>query len=209
MKEMDNFTQAFLASRPRLVGIARRMLGSLAEAEDMVQDAYVRWLRAPVKVESPTGFLVSATTNLCLDRLRVHKRQREHGAETWEPEATSDGQCESPESRRIRYEEISEAFVVVLERLGGDERTAFLLREVFDYDYPEVSRLLGKSEAACRQMVHRAHERVRLPQARFVLTDESRNRVVGKFLDAAATGCPQKVRALLLEAVASVGQSAN
>ena len=209
MKDGEDLTHAFIAARPRLLSIARRMLGSAAEAEDLVQDAYLRWLRAPSRVESPVAFFISVTTRLCLDRLRQMKREREHCAETWEPEATSEGQCESPESLRARAEEASAAVVLVLERLGGDERTAFLLREVFDYDYAEVASLLGKSEPACRQLIHRARSSVREREARFVLTPDSRQRVAGRFLDAAATGCRQEVMALLSEPVAYVGHGAD
>ena len=209
MKTQEDLTHAFISARPRLLAIGRRMLGSLAEAEDLVQDAYIRWLRAPPNVEAPVAFLVSVTTRLCLDRLRQLNRERQHFAETWEPEAVSSAQCESPEHSRVRSEEATAAFVAVLERLSVDERAAFLLREVFDYDYPEVASHLGKSEAACRQLIHRARTHLREPNARFALTADSRERVVGRFLDAAASGCRNKVMALLSEPVAYIAHGAD
>ncbi|QJR11254.1 ECF RNA polymerase sigma factor SigJ [Usitatibacter rugosus] len=198
----DNVTEVFMAHRQRLLGIACRMLGSWSEAEDLVQDAYLRWHRtAREHIESPLAFLVTITTRLSLDRLRELKREREHCVVTDEPEATFADPCPSPEAQRIQAEEVSIAFDAVMERLGTDERTAFLLREIFDYDYPEVARLLGKAEPACRQLIHRARTRIRDSNRRFTLTDESRMRVMQKFQAAMATGSHPNVMALLSEPV--------
>lgn len=202
MNDVDNVTLAFVSSRSRLLGVAYRMLGSWAEAEDLVQDAYLRWqASASAKIESPHAFLVTITRRLSLDRLREAKREREHCAATWEPEAVSADQCPSPETQRIEAEEVSTAFESVLDRLAADERTAFLLRDVFDYEYPEVARLLGKAEPACRQLVHRARARVRESTARFTVTADSRRRLMQRFRAAIATGSHQNVMALLSENV--------
>ena len=204
MNEMNTgaATQVFVTHRPRLLGIAFRMLGSWAEAEDLVQDAFLRWHRtAREQIESPLAFLVTITTRLSLDRLRELKREREHCVVTEEPDATYADPCPSVEAQHIQAQEVSIAFEAVMERLGTDERTAFLLREVFDYDYPEVARLLGKTEPACRQLIHRARSRVRESNPRFTLTAESRLRVIKKFQAAMATGSHPQVMALLAEPV--------
>jgi len=204
MNEMNTSaaTQVFVTHRPRLLGIAYRMLGSWAEAEDLVQDAFLRWHRtAREHIESPLAFLVTITTRLSLDRLRELKREREHCVVMDEPEATCADPSPSPEARRIQAQDVSIAFDAVMERLGTDERAAFLLREIFDYDYAEIARLVGKAEPACRQLIHRARNRVRESNPRFTLTPDSRVRVMQKFQAAMTTGSHPHVMALLAEPV--------
>src|SRR5258708_18098315 len=202
--------ELFESHRARLFAIALRMLGSRAEAEDLVQDAYLRWHRhSRGCIESALAFLVTITTRLSLDRLREMKREREHCITTVDPEAGCADPCPSPETQRIQAEEVSSAFEAVLERLGAEERTAFLLREVFDYDYPEMARLLGKAEPACRQLIHRARARVRESNVRFTPTADSRQRVMRKFEAAIASGSHPNVMALLSEPVEYAGDRAS
>jgi len=185
-----------------LFGVAYRMLGSRAEAEDLLQDAYLRWHHSHAQdIQSPIAFLVTITTRLCLDRLRELKEKREHYVGPWLPEPIVDDDIRSPEMQRELADEVSVAFLTVLERLGTEERAAFLLHEVFDYDYSEVAQMLGKSEPACRQMIHRARARVRESRPRFSVTTESRERLLEKFLAAAGTGDRKAVMALLAEEV--------
>ena len=117
------------------------------------------------------------------------------------PEPIVDDNVPSPETQCELADDVSVAFLAVLERLGPEERAAFLLHEVFDYDYPEVAQMIGKSEPACRQMIHRARPRVRESRPRFAVTVESRERLLEKFLAAAGTGDRRAVMALLAEDV--------
>jgi RNA polymerase sigma-70 factor (ECF subfamily) len=194
--------EVFEQHRPRLFGVAYRMLGTRSDAEEAVQDAYLRWHQATAtQVESPVAFLVTVTTRVCVDRLRELKLRREHYFGPWLPEPIVEDEAPSPEEQHELAEDVSIAFLAVLERLGPEERAVFLLHEVFDYDYDEVAQAVGKSEAACRQMVHRARPRVRVSQARYVLTAESRERVLKKFFAAVESGDRKAVMALLAEDV--------
>ena len=179
--------------RPRLRGLAYRMLGSVGDAEDVVQDAYLRWHQADDGLDgirSPKAWLVTVVTRLCLDRLRARAAERAAYDGPWLPEpwpeaASEDG---APGRQLERADDLSIAFLALLERLSPEERAGFLLREVFDVGYPEIARALGKAEAACRQMIHRARERVRHKRPRHVVTEAARRRLVGQFLAAANAG---------------------
>lgn len=190
--------RVFQAHRPRLFGVAYRMLGSRAEAEDILQDAYLRWHQsAQEDIRSPVAFLVTMTTRLCLDRLRELKSERETYTGPWLPEPILDESMPSPEMRLELADDVSIAFLATLERLGTEERAAFLLHDVFDYDYPEVAQVLEKAEPCCRQMVHRARTRVREGRQRFMVAEEHREQVLRKFLAAIECGDRHAVMALL------------
>ena len=183
---MTATAEVFELHRPRLFGIACRMLGSRCEAEDLLQDAYLRWHEAkPANLQSVVGFLITITTRLCLDRLRKRKQEPLEGGLCEELLADA---APSPEMERESCEELSVALAVVFDRLGRDERTAFLLHEVFDYDYSQIAGMLGKAEPACRQIVHRARKRVREGGAFLTAMTESRQRLVGRFVDAVRSG---------------------
>src|SRR6201989_2512197 len=146
--------------RGRLFAIAYRMTGTRADAEDIVQEAYLRWHQTDAgAVRSPEAWLVSVATRLSIDRLRKAYAEREKYTGPWLPEPIFGDP--SPEERLELDSDISLAFMVLLERLAPGERAAFLLHDVFDRDYPEIARVLQKSEPACRQVVHRAREGVR------------------------------------------------
>jgi RNA polymerase sigma-70 factor, ECF subfamily len=194
--------EVFQSHRRRLFRVAYRMLGSRAEAEDLLQEAYLRWHRSATEdIRSPIAFLVTITTRLCLDRLRELKQEHEHYVGPWLPEPIVEDQFPSPEMQLEFAEEVSVAFRAVFERLGPEEREAFLLHDVFDYDYSEVAQMLGKAEPTCRQMIHRARVRVRESRPRFSVTAESRERVLVKLLAAVGTGDRKAVMALLAEDV--------
>jgi RNA polymerase sigma-70 factor (ECF subfamily) len=191
----------FQSYRSRLFGIAYRMLGTRADAEDVLQDAYLRWHQATENdIKSPIGFLITVTTRLCLDRLRHLKKEREQHAGPW-LSAPIEDYVPSPEEQGEIAGEVSVAFLAVLERLGSEERAAFLLREVFDYDYPEVAKLVGKSEPACRQLIHRSRTHLHDAHARFAVTPKCRERMLKTFLAAIGTGDPQALQALLAEEI--------
>jgi RNA polymerase sigma-70 factor (ECF subfamily) len=175
----------FERHRARLFGIAYRMLGSVEDAEDVLQEAYLRWHRADAAaVRAPEGWLVAVTTRLAIDRLRRASAEREHYAGTWLPQPIATAPDSAPDRRVEMVSDLSMAFLVMLERLGLEERAAFLLRDVFDTDYAEIARVLDKSEAACRQLVHRARERVRGARARFAVPAETKERLLERFLAA-------------------------
>ena len=197
---MPTAAELFQLHRPRLFGIAYRMLGSRTEAEDLLQDAYLRWHESDrTNIRSVAAFLVTITTCLCIDRLRQLKQERARHVGEWLPEPIADEHIPSPEMQRELADDVSIAFLAVLERLGAEQRAAFLLHDVFDYDYAEVAQVLGKAEPACRQMICRARARLRESRARFKVSTESRQRLLQKFLVAIGSGSRQAVMALLAE----------
>jgi len=203
---MDDPTLTFHSHRRRLQGIAYRMLGSIAEAEEVVQDAWLRWHEADkASFDSAEAWLVTVVTRLSIDRLRSAKVQREHYIGPWMPEPTLTGSPDTPEETLARADNISVAFLAVLERLAPEARAAFLMREVFDADYDEIAQTLGKSEAACRQLVHRAKAQVQEARPRFQVSRETHQRLLRAFADAAARGSMQDLKALMAEDVELIG----
>jgi RNA polymerase sigma-70 factor (ECF subfamily) len=203
---MDDATLTFDSHRPRMQGIAYRMLGSMAEAEEVVQDAWLRWHEAAKDTfDSAEAWLVTVVTRLSIDRLRAAKVQREHYIGAWMPEPMLTEAPDTPEQLLERADNISVAFLAVLERLAPEARAAFLLREVFDADYDEVARTLGKTEAACRQLVHRAKVQVQEGRPRFTVPRETHERLLRAFADAAARGSLQDLKALMAEDVELIG----
>lgn len=175
----------FESLRSRLFGIAYRMLGSRAESEDVVQEAYVRWHQtAQETIQNPEAWLVTTATRLAIDRLRVLKTEREFYKGPWLPEPLV-SQAPPPDRDVELASDLSIAFLLLLERLAPEERAAFLLHDVFDSEYAVIAEILGKSEAACRQMIHRARERVRGEQKRFAATDAAKLRLLKQFSAAA------------------------
>ena len=177
--------------RPVLKGIAYRMLGSLAEAEDAVQETFLRWHRqgaALSEIREPKAWLITTLTRHCIDRLRAAKAQRESYVGMWLPEPVVEEPAIEPTDRLELAESLSMALLMMLERLSPDERAAFLLHEVFESDYREVATILGKTEAACRQLVHRAKERVREGKPRFTPSREEQEKVMAGFRRAVENG---------------------
>src|SRR5262245_39926781 len=188
---MNATTEVFQLHRPRLLGIACRMLGSRNDAEDLIQDAYLRWHESNLaNIQCVVAFLVSITTRLCLDRLRQRKHERTLDvAEAWlSEEELESHSTPSPEVLREGSEEVSGALTAVFDRLGRDERSAFLLHDVFDYDYPELARTLGKTEPTCRQIVHRARQRLRDSKPRSKAMPEACEGILGSLLHAVRSG---------------------
>ncbi|WP_424195739.1 RNA polymerase sigma factor SigJ [Ampullimonas aquatilis] len=194
----------FNQQRPRLFGIAYRMLGSRAEAEDIVQEAYIRWSQSDLAtIESVPAWLVTVTSRLSIDRLRVLKQERASYPGPWLPEPVNDIDYSTPETLLEFQHDLSFALMVVLEALTAEERAAFLLREVFDQNYADLAKLLNKTDAACRQLVHRARERVRAQQPRFKVSKADHLRVLQQFMRAASSGNRQDILHLLHDDVIS------
>jgi RNA polymerase sigma-70 factor (ECF subfamily) len=203
---MDDSTRTFNRLRPRLQGIAYRMLASMAEAEELVQDVWMRWNEvAKDTLDSAEAWLVTTTTRLSIDRLRAAKVQREHYVGMWLPEPVLTDTPASPEQMLERADQLSLAFLLLLERLSPEARAAFLLREVFDADYDEVARTIGKSEAACRQLVHRAKAQLREEQPRYVVPPETHHRLLSSFAQAMTGGDFAALRSMLADGAELIG----
>ncbi|HEX4195931.1 MAG TPA: sigma-70 family RNA polymerase sigma factor [Caulobacteraceae bacterium] len=187
----------FEAQRPRLSRLAYRMLGSVAEAEDVVQDAWLRWRGAATEaIDDPAAWLVRATTRLCIDRLRADRSRRQAYRGPWLPEPLVEDFVESPLERA---EEVSVAFLLALERLSPLERAVFLLHDVFEADYADIAETLEKSPVACRQLAARARAHVREARPRFPVSDGEAARLAMAFMDAARRGDLAALKDLLAE----------
>ncbi|WP_370653631.1 sigma-70 family RNA polymerase sigma factor [Phenylobacterium sp.] len=177
--------EAFEAQRPRLTRLAYRMLGSVSEAEDVVQDAWLRWTRTQDEVLDPAGWLVRVTSRICIDRMRSAKAQREAYRGPWLPEPLIEELNVDPVERA---EDVSVAFLLALERLSPLERAVFLLHDVFDEDYGSVAETLGRNEAAVRQLAARARAHVRDNRPRFSVSQEDAAKLAAAFMMAASQG---------------------
>jgi RNA polymerase sigma-70 factor (ECF subfamily) len=153
---------SFEPHRRRLLGLAYRMLGSMAEAEDAVQEAYLRWHDADrTSVAEPRAFLITTTTRICLDVLKSARVRREEYVGPWLPDPVTDTAALAPDTQTEMAEDLSVALLLALDRLSPLERAAFLLHDVFDYSFTQVAATLDRNEAACRQLASRARARVR------------------------------------------------
>ncbi|HET9224402.1 MAG TPA: RNA polymerase sigma-70 factor [Roseiflexaceae bacterium] len=195
--------EAFQAYRPLLFSIAYRMLGSASEAEDVLQDAYLRYAGAQSQVAAPPGqvrslkaYLSTIVTRLCLDRLKAARAVREQYFGPWLPEPVLT-QADDPQGDVERHESITLAFLVLLEALTPQERAVFLLREVFEYEYDEIAEVLGLSAANCRQLLRRAKQRVAEGRARFKPAPERQRQLVERFLAATQRGDLQGLTSML------------
>jgi RNA polymerase sigma-70 factor (ECF subfamily) len=195
---------AFEGQRGTLFGLAYRMLGSAAEAEDIVQETYLRLRSAHEEPRDVRAFAVTVATRLCLDQLKSARAQRESYIGPWLPEpirTTEEMFRETPEGAVSAEESISLAFLVLLESLGPVERAVFLLRDVFDYDYGEIATTVGRSEGNCRQILRRARLAVDERRPRFVPTREQHRAMTLRFIAAAAEGDMSPLLAMLADDV--------
>jgi RNA polymerase sigma-70 factor, ECF subfamily len=207
MKEQGNVSSdgVFAALRPRLFSAAYRMVGTRADAEDVVQDAWLRWQTADhASLQSAEAWLITVTTRLALDRLRERKAERENYTGWWLPEPLVELDENTPETAAELASDVSLALLWTLERLGAEERAAFLLRQAFDQDYADIAALLGKSEASCRQLVHRAQEKVRDKRPRFQSTPDAHQALLSAFMQAAGRADRDAMKALLSPEVSLV-----
>jgi RNA polymerase sigma-70 factor, ECF subfamily len=189
----------FEPHRPALMGLAYRMLGSRADAEDVVQDAYLRWHGADRgAIEHPRRYLGTVVTRLCLDRMKSAQARREVYVGPWLPEPIIDERFEDETAGELAHD-ISIALMLVLERLSPLERASFLLHDVFGLDFAEVARALGRGEPACRQLAARARTHIEAGRPRFAASREAGDRLAAAFQRANAAGDMQALTALLAE----------
>ncbi|HLI66093.1 MAG TPA: RNA polymerase sigma factor SigJ [Caulobacteraceae bacterium] len=186
---------AFEVERPRLKRLAYRMLGSVHEADDVVQDAWLRWRRAEGVVEA-AAWLTRVATRLCLDRLRADRAERAAYRGPWLPEPLIEDIADDPVERA---EEISVAFLLALERLSPLERAVFLLRDVFDADYSAIAETLERTEPACRQLAARARAHLKDARPRFPVAEDEAARLALAFMDAARRNDMTALKAVLAE----------
>jgi RNA polymerase sigma-70 factor (ECF subfamily) len=190
--------QTFTRLRPRLLRIAYRMLGSLAEAEDVAQDAWLRWSKASRDdVHSPMAFLTRTVTRLCLDRMKSARARRESYVGSWLPEPLIEFAGPADEEP----EDISLTLMMALERLSPLERAAFLLHDVFDMPFEEIGQAIGRDPAACRQLASRARTHVRTQRPRYPVSNEEGEVIARAFFAASASGDVGQLQELLAENV--------
>ena len=197
---MTACTEDFERHRSLLFSIAYRMLGSVAEAEDVMQEAYLRWREVPEgEVRSSKSYLSAVVTRLSIDRLRSARREEYIGP--WLPEPLISDRAEELAAHYELDESLSMAFLVLLESLNPVERAVFLLREVFDYDYEEISSIVRKSEANCRQIARRARQSVAARRPRFERSLEKEKMLTERFVEACMSGDMEGLLELLSEDV--------
>jgi RNA polymerase sigma-70 factor, ECF subfamily len=184
--------------RRRLLGLAYRMLGSRCDAEDVVQDAYLRYVGAH-DIQNTEAFLVTVVTRLCLDRLRSARAQREIYVGPWLPEPVFDSEALSADAATEMADDLSFALMLALDRLSPLERAAFLLHDVFDRPFSEIATVLHRSEAACRQLAARGRRSVRNERAAPPAPPEKHARLLEAFGEAVASGDASRLAALLRE----------
>lgn len=198
-------TDPFEEYRSLLFAMAYRMLGSAMEAEDIVQEAYLRYRATPPEsIRTLKSLLTTIVHHLCMDHLKSAQARRETYVGPWLPEPiiTGDGASLLPPLRQITDpESISMAFLVLLESLSPLERAVFLLREVFDYEYTEIAQITGRDEAACRQLFSRAKKHIREHRSRFPASPEAHAKMVGCFMEACIAGDMDGLMSLLAEDV--------
>ena len=196
---MDPDLTLFEQHRGRLFGLAYRMLGTPADAEDVLHDAWLRLHAQDVAaLDDPEAWLVTVTTRLALDRLRRARAEREHYTGPWLPEPLAP-ESERPDAVLERDESLTLSFLLLLERLGPEERAAFLLHEVFDYSHGEAAAILGIAEDACRQRVHRARARLREGRPRFQVDEAAQRTLLQRFVEAMQAPGIDTLQALFAE----------
>jgi RNA polymerase sigma-70 factor (ECF subfamily) len=190
----------FSEHRGLLFSIAYRMLGTVTDAEDMLQEAFIRWQQAEcAEVRLPRAFLVTIISRLCINHLQSARVQREEYVGQWLPEPIVTNTSSDPLALLRIDESLSMAFLVLLERLTPMERAVFLLREVFEYDYSEIAKVLDQTEANCRQILRRARLHIGNLRPRFKSSERKKNDLLREFREASISGDLERLAALLAE----------
>jgi RNA polymerase sigma-70 factor (ECF subfamily) len=198
-RSADARLQAFQAQRPALVALAYRMLGDVGRAEDMTQEAWVRWQAVTDEVDSPRAYLLTTVTRLCLNELDSARSRREESRSDRLPEPVDVGELPAAEPGLELWDEVSMAFLVVLQRLTPAERAIFLLHDAFDFDHREIAELVGRSEPACRKLLERARRGVRDGRRMLEASRDEHQRLLRAFVAAATAGDTAGLVTLLAE----------
>jgi RNA polymerase sigma-70 factor (ECF subfamily) len=194
--------EAFESARPMLLGLAYRILGSRADAEDAVQDTYLQWQRADrTRVENPASWLTTICTRRCIDLLRSAHRARVEYVGAWLPEPIQTTVVDHTDDKLALASTLETAFLLMLERLTPKERAAYLLHDIFDVSYPEIAKTLDLQEAACRQLVSRARNNVDQAKVRHVTPLDRQNELLAAFELAVAAGDTGRLAGMLSEDV--------
>jgi RNA polymerase sigma-70 factor (ECF subfamily) len=199
--------EEFEELRPLLFSIAYRILGSVSEAEDAVQETWLRYETATAQPASVKAFLSAVVTRISIDVLRSARVRREQYVGNWFPEPLLTDPYEDPERSAELADSVSMAALLLLERLSPLERAVFVLREVFGFGFPEIASAVGRSEAACRQLAVRARRHMDVGRPRFEAGRREREELAGRFFDAFREGDVDGVRALLAADVHLIGDS--
>ncbi len=200
-------TEEFEELRPLLFSLSYRLLGSVAEAEDAVQEAWVRYEATPTRPRSPKAFLSAVVTRISIDVLRSARVRREQYVGEWLPEPLITDPYEDPARSAELADSVSMAALLLLERLSPLERAVFVLREVFAYDFADVAAVVGRSEAACRQLLVRARGHIDSGRPRFAVDRQVRDVLATRFFDAIRDGDVEELREVLAADVQLVGDA--
>lgn len=202
---MSSDTDLFQDHRPAMLALAYRMLGEVARAEDIVQDAWLRWQRRDAEVDSPKAYLIKTVARLCLNELDSARARKEEARSDRLPEPVS---LEDAGITKLEtLDRISMAFIVLLQRLTPAERVVLLLHEVFDFEHDEIATLVRRSESACRQLLKRAREHVADERRTLTVAPETHRRLLRSFLQAASSGDVAGVSRLLAEDVVLIADA--
>jgi RNA polymerase sigma-70 factor (ECF subfamily) len=181
--------KTFEEYRALMFSIAYRMLGSVTEAEDILQEAFLRWCQAgDIEFHSPRAFLVTIVSRLCINHLQSARVRREEYVGEWLPEPIVSEGCHDPSRILAAAESLSMAFLLLVERLTPMERAVFLLREVFEYEYSQIAEIVGQTEVNCRQVLRRARQHLRADRPRFEADSQTKQVLLSRFLEATSTG---------------------
>jgi RNA polymerase sigma-70 factor (ECF subfamily) len=206
----DQALSLFEAHRQLLFGIAYRMLGSVADAQDMVQESYVRWQQsADESIRAPRAWLTTVITRLCLNHLQLARVQRETYVGQWLPEPLVDEQAGDPADTSQLADSLSLAFLVLLETLSPTERAVFILREGFDCEFSDIARIVEKSEANCRQILTRARQRIDERRPRYDVSRTDAEKLVPPFLAALKNGDLEAMLAGMAQDVVLIADGGN
>jgi RNA polymerase sigma-70 factor, ECF subfamily len=190
--------EVFQHHRALLFSIAYRMLGSVADAEDMLQEAFIRWQQTTgAEIQSPRAFLVTIISRLCINHLQSARVHREAYFGQWLPEPLLTNPADTPSATARFDESLSMAFLMLLERLTPMERAVFLLREVFDYEYSEIAQIVGQNESNCRQILRRARQHVTQGRPRFDPSPQQCEKLLQQFRETTSRGDMEGLLALL------------
>jgi len=203
--------ERFEANRDRLASLAYRLLGSVADAEDAVQDAFLRWQAADrAHIEVPEAWLTKVVTNLSLDRLRSAKMRRERAVGDWLPEPLLDGDpMLGPADTVEQRESVTLAVLMLMERLSPTERAVYVLREAFSYSHAEIAEILDITESASQQHAHRARRHVTAERNAHEVNGATARRIVEAFVDAASSGRTERLVALLTDDATAIADGAG